>query len=300
MDSAPPLTGLRTAPTATHDRSAQVDTLTQLCTDDLMSAFGFENPGLTRRALERAFSVPARRLGSQIATYDEIVGESGLEAGGAWALERMARLTVVEGRENVPRKGPLLLVSNHPGLADSVALFAATPRPDLKIVAAERPFLAALPNTSQYLLTLSKGSQGHLGVVRGAAQRLRSGGAVLTFPGGKIEPDPSVLPGAGEALERWSESVNLFSRLAPDLTVVPVLVSGVISGASLKNPLIFMRRRAEDRRWLAATFQMLVPALRSVTTKVVFGAPIRTGDLEVAPSQAVLTGMRRLMQDHAG
>lgn len=265
-----------------------------------MSAFGFENPGLTRRALERAFSVPARRLGRQIATYDEIVGESGLEAGGAWALERMARLTVVEGRENVPREGPLLLVSNHPGLADSVALFAATPRPDLKIVAAERPFLAALPNTSRCLLTLSKGSQGHLGVVRGAARCLRSGGAVLTFPGGKIEPDPSVLPGAGEALERWSESVNLFSRLAPDLTVVPVLVSGVISETALKNPLIFMRRRAEDRRWLAATFQMLVPALRSVTTKVVFGAPIRTGDLEVAPSRAVLSGMRHLMQNHTG
>lgn len=300
MDSAPPLTSLRTVSVPTDTRSAQVDALTRLCTDDLMSAFGLESPGLARRTLERAFSVPARRLGSQIAMYDEIVGESGLETGGAWALERMARLAVVEGRENIPREGPLLLVSNHPGLADSVALFAAIPRPDLRIVAAERPFLAALPNTSRYLLTLSKSSQGHLGVVRGAARGLRSGGAVLTFPGGKIEPDPSVLPGAGEALERWSESVNLFTRLAPDLTVVPALVSGVISEAALRNPLTYMRRRTEDRRWLAATFQMLVPALRGVTTKVAFGAPIRTGDLEVSPSRAVLSGMRRLMRDHAG
>lgn len=300
MDNVSPLAGVRLTPTTAGERAARVDTLARICTDDLLGAFGISEPGPVRRVLERASRVPARRLARQVALYDDIVGESGLEAGGAWALERMARRVEVEGRENVPREGPLLLVSNHPGLADAVALFAATPRPDLRVVAAERPFLAALPNTSRYLLTVEEGSPGRLGVVREATRHLRRGGAVLTFPGGKIEPDPAVLPGADEALEHWSSSVDLFARLAPDLAVVPALVSGVISPAALRNPLVFLRRRTEDRRWLAATLQMLVPALRGVTTRVTFGEPIRTGKMNDAPSQEVLSGMRRLVRSQVG
>ena len=98
--------------------------------------------------------IPARRLARQILTYDTIVGESGWGREGAWALKRFSRNTTIEGQENVPRGGPLLLVSNHPGLADAVALFAATPRDDLRVIAADRPFLEVLPNTSRYLLTI--------------------------------------------------------------------------------------------------------------------------------------------------
>lgn len=300
MDNVSPLPGVHLTSASADERAARVDILARICTDDLLAAFGIDGPGLLRRALGRTFGLPARRLARQVAVYDDIVGESGLEAGGAWALERMVRRTEVEGRENVPVEGPLLMVSNHPGLADAVALFAAIPRADLRVMAADRPFLSALPNTSRYLLTLAEDPRGHLGVIREAARHLRRGGATLTFPGGKIEPDPAILPGADEALEHWSSSVDLFARLAPDLTVVPVLVSGVISAAALRNPLIFMRLRADDRRWLAATFQMLVPALRSVTTRVAFGGPIRTGELEEAPSTAVLSGMRSLMREHAG
>jgi hypothetical protein len=37
-----------------------------------------------------------------------------LRAGGEWARERMTRRFKVEGRERVPRAGPLLLVANNP------------------------------------------------------------------------------------------------------------------------------------------------------------------------------------------
>ena len=93
--------------------------------------------------------------------------------------------------------------------------------------------------------------------------------------GGKIEPDPAVLPGAVEALEHWSASVDLFARLVPDLVVVPVIVSGVLSPTALRSPLTFLRRRKEDREWLAATFQMMTPALPNVTTRIAFVGPSR-------------------------
>ena len=274
------------------ERSERIETLTRVCTDQLLDAFGLD--GGLRPPFELLVRGPAKRLARQIVTYDEIVGDFGLAAGGAWALEHLARRAEVEGKENVPLEGPLLLVANHPGLADSLALFAAVPRYDLRVVAAEKPFLKALPNTSRYLMSVSEASPKRFGVIRSAARHLERGGAVLTFPRGEIEPDPAVLPGAVEGLRRWSESLDLFARLVPDLAVVPVAVSGVISPAALRNPLTLVRRKPRDREWLAATLQMLTPALRNVITKVAFGRAVHARDGGVR--EGVMDEMRRLIE----
>ena len=291
-------------PTATEELHAssgsedRLERLTQLCVDDLISAFGLGGTSHGRAVMESISRIPARRLARQILTYDEIVGESGLGTGGAWALKRMSRSNTFEGQENVPPDGPLLLVSNHPGLADAVALFAATPRDDLRVIAADRPFLDALPNTSRHLLTVAEASAGRSGAARAAARHLRGGGAVLTFPGGRIEPDPAVLPGAVEALDHWSSSADLFARLTSGLVVVPVVVSGVISPSALRNPLIHLRRRRRDREWLAATLQVLLPALRNVNVRVEFGRPIYA-EPGTAVGEAVIEEARRLMEIRA-
>ena len=274
----------------------RLERLTRVCVDDLLTAFGLGELGRGRAVLEALSRVPARRLARQVLTFDNMVGEAGLGAGGAWALQRMCRSASVEGQNDVPRGGPLLLVSNHPGLADAVALFAATPREDLRVIAADRPFLDALPNTSRYLLTVAEAQAGRSNVLRAAARHLRDGGAVLTFPGGRIEPDPAVLPGAVEALGRWSSSADLFARLAPGLAVVPVGVSGVISPRALRVPLTHLRRRRRDREWLAATLQMLTPALRDVDARVDFGRPIYAGS-RGGIGEAVIEETRRLMEN---
>ena len=278
-------------------RSGRVGVLARVCADDLISAFGLGGlgPGPARSLLRLLSSVPARRLAEQVATYDDIVGEGGLPAGGSWALEQMARGVVVEGADGVPVEGPLLVVSNHPGLADAVALFAAMPRGDIRVIAAERPFLSALPNTSGALILVPDDPNGRSKAVRAAARHLRGGGAVITFPGGRIEPDPAVLPGAVEALGAWSGSVDLFARLVPGLAVVPAVVSGVISPSALRNPVALVRRDPRDRRWLSATLQMLVPALRDVTTRVGFGPPLRA-DGEGPVSRKVVEEARRLIE----
>src|SRR5215210_6141001 len=272
-----------------------LERLTQVCVYDLISAFGLGSVSHGRGVMESLSRIPARRLARQILTYDTVVGQSGLRTGGAWALKRLSHNARIEGQENVPRGGPLLLASNHPGLADTVALFATTPRDDLRVIAADRPFLDALPNTSRHLLTVTETSAGRSGVARAAAKHLRGGGAVLTFPGGRIEPDPAVLPGAVEALDHWSSSAELFARLTPGLAVVPVVVSGVISPSALRNPLIHLRRRRRDREWLAATLQVLVPALRNVDARVEFGRPIPAEPGAVG--DAVIEESRRLIEN---
>jgi hypothetical protein len=295
MDSVTRLPTATGDPRASSEGENHLERLTQVCVDDLISAFGLGGISHGRAVMESISRIPARRLARQILTYDEIVGESGLGAGGAWALKRLSRETGIKGQENVPRGGPLLLVSNHPGLADAVALFAATPRDDLRVIAADRPFLEALPNTSRHLLTVAETSAGRPGVARAAARHLRGGGAVLTFPGGRIEPDPAVMPGAVEALDHWSSSADLFARLTPGLVVVPVVVSGVISPSALRNPLIHLRRRRRDREWLAATLQVLIPALRNVDARVEFGRPIYA-EPGAAVGDTVIEETRRLME----
>jgi hypothetical protein len=290
LDNASRLPDVQPAP----GRSERVEVLTRLCVNELLDAFGLGALSRGRSLLELFSWVPAKRLARQIATYDEIVGESGLAAGGAWALEQMARRVEVERRENVPPEGPLLLVANHPGLADSLALFATLPRRDLRVVAAEMPFLTILPNTSRHLISVAEASPGRFGVIRSATRHLKRGGAVLVFPGGKIEPDPAVLPGAIEALGRWSESLDLFARLVPGLIVGPAAVSGVLSPIALHNPLVLVRRRPRDREWLASRLQMLIPVLRNITTRVAFGRPIHAEDGTVR--EAVLSEMRRLIE----
>jgi putative hemolysin len=295
MDSVSQLPAATEEPHALSGSEDLLERLTRVCVDDLISAFGLGGVSRGRAVMEAVSLRPSRRLARQIQTYDRIVGESGLGAGGAWALKRLSRDTRIEGQENVPRDGALLLVSNHPGLADAVALFAATPRGDLRVIAACRPFLDALPNTSRHLLILAETSAGRSGVARAAARHLRGGGAVLTFPGGRIEPDPAVLPGAIEALDHWSSSADFFARLTPGLAVVPVVVSGVISPSALRNPLIHLRRRRRDREWLAATFQLLIPALRNVEARIEFGHPIYA-EQGAAVGDAVIEETRRLME----
>jgi hypothetical protein len=103
------------------------------------------------------------------------------------------------------------------------------------------------------------------------------------------------LPGAVAALDRWSASADNFARLAPGLVIVPVVVSGVISPSALRNPLTRLRRSRRDREWLAATLQVLVPALRNVDVRVEFGRPIHA-EPGAAVGDVVIEESRRLME----
>jgi hypothetical protein len=73
-------------------------------------------------------------------------------------------------------------------------------------------------------------------------------------------------------------------------------VSGVISPRALRLPLTHLRRRKRDREWLAATLQMLTPALRDVDASVEFGRPICAG-AGGGIGEAVIEETRRLMEN---
>jgi hypothetical protein len=281
----------------------QRDTLVRANIQDFLASFGLEDLRRGRKLLEALCWLPARRFAAQMMDYDRRVGGDGLHRASQYTLSQYVSEFEIAGGENLPAEGPLLLLSNHPGLADTLILFSSLPRSDLRIVGTERPFLNALVNVSRHMAYVPDDPGKRMGVVRMVGSHLRQGGSVLTFPAGEIEPDPASMPGALESLERWSESVAVFARLAPETRIVVAIVSGVIWPATLRHPLTRLRKQRKDQERIAASLQVLAqtlrPSLKPVATRVAFSPALPAGELAAsgaaALKEAVAAQARRLI-----
>ena len=283
--------------------STNVKTLTQINLDDLVSSFGWQDQPLLGRLLRRLFIRPAHTFAIQMKNFDNPIATHGLVEASRLTLRQYVQDLRVFGADRIPR-GSFLALSNHPGMSDTLSLFVALNRPDLKIIAFNRPFLSALPNVSKQLLYLDDDPASRMTLVRQMSTHLRKGGAALTFPAGQIEPDPDVHDGALESLRSWTDSAGIFIRMAPETAVLPVLVRGVVWKKTAYHPLTYLKRTREQREKLAAGLQVLVQMvwkIKPVTVQVQIGKPICVEDLGTTETQvihqAVVTEMRRLIEN---
>jgi len=230
--------------------------------EDILAAVGPPERRLARALVRPLARGPAVRFAREMAAFDEDVRRRGIADASRFLLHTFALSVRTAGLPGIPARGPVLLLSNHPGMTDTLVLLASIPRADLQVLAADRPFLRALPAASRHLIFLPDEKERRLAAVRRAVDHLRAGGALLTFPAGEIEPDPAVLPGAVQALERWSDSSLRFLRFVPGCVVVPLVVSGVLQPRAEGSLLVrLVHRRREDRERSAAMLQVLVHTL---------------------------------------
>jgi hypothetical protein len=256
--------------------------------------------------LRLIFLGPARKFARQMLDFDDAVRRIGLVEAARQTQRRYIRnLRLVSAP--LPA-GPILALSNHPGMVDTLALFSALNRPDLKIIAVERPFLRALPNTSDRLYYVNDDPSRRMTLIRQVSAHLHSGGAALTFPAGEIEPDPNVYPGAIEALQNWTNSVGFFIRIAPETAILPVLVRGVIWDKTARHPLTRLKEGREERERLAAALQLHLHLVALVVIKkkpldvtVQVGRPVTVAELGSRETQvihrAVLAEMKLLIEN---
>lgn len=260
-----------------------VDTLTRINLQDMLDNFGWSNLRRGRGLVEKLFWAPAQLLARQVIGFDRRIGEIGLSNAARELLFQYVDHLDVIGAENVPTRGGVIIAANHPGMVDTLACFTATPRDDVHPVSIDRPFVRVLPHIAERTFWVSENPSERLTVVRQVARFLQRGGAVLICPAGQIEPDPAVMPGAIEALANWSASLGLFVRLAPDSVIVPTIVSGVIYGPALHNPIMRLRKTKKDQDRLAATIQAALQSSgiikRQMRVTVEFGAPLCAADL---------------------
>lgn len=289
-----------------HDtelRSAALARLTAINLNDLISSFGWQDRRLLRGAARALLRNPAQAFARQIVEFDTAVGNAGLVDASRHTLSHYVRDVRVFGQERVPQ-GSFLALANHPGLTDALSLFSALNRPDLRTIALDRPFLQALPHCAKHLSFLSEERPSSTTALREIGAHLRTGGAALTFPAGRIEPDPNVYGGAVESLQSWAQSAGLFIRLAPDTPVLPVLVRGVVWPKAAHNWFIRLRRTARDREKTAAALQLIahvVLKVRPVNVTVQIGRPIYARDHgttdTAAIHRAVLAEMSELIRN---
>jgi len=271
--------------------TSPIDVLTRINLDDLVSSFGWENAPLPAAIIRKLFARPARKFARQMVEYDDLIEQLGLHEASRKTLQRLYINDLrVHGRELIPTNGPVLFLSNHPGLTDTISLFATIQRDDLRIIALHRPFLTSLPNISRHLFYISDDPGDRVRAVRKVSAHLRSGGAALTFPAGEIEPDPDVHTGALDSLNNWTDSSSVFMRFAPDLQIVPVLVSGVIWERTSRHWLTRFKKTREDREKLATSLQLLAMVVRDArptTVNVQFAKPINRMEVDPADSHSI-------------
>ena len=282
--------------------SLLLDTLTGINLDDLFDAAGLMR--LRHTPLQRLLWPQARRFALVAQEFDNLVGEQGLAQGSSWLAQRMTAGAQVSGSDHVPATGPAVILANHPGMTDTVTLIASlASRPDLHVIALDRPFLRALPNVARHLILVPEDDVGRRGVVRAGVMHLKQGGALLTFPAGAIEPDPATF-GRHEALDsvlRWSDSFLLFARRVPQTRFIPAIVSNVISPEAQRHVLTHLRRTSHDRQRLAAALQVAMPRYQKMVARVAFGpaqeARACAGD---SLRSAIVGEIRHLIEASAG
>jgi hypothetical protein len=251
----------------------QVELLTDILAREGAESLGWER-GRPGGSVVRAVLGPAaRRIAREFAACDEVLVSRAVPDAARWILGHFSASVEVAGLDRVPRRGPILLVANHPGLTDAVGIIAALDRSDVRIVAADYPLLHAMRGLGPRLIFLGATGTSQLSWIRAVSRDLRHGGVVLLFPAGRLEPDPAVLGRVG-ALMPWSESVGLIQRLAPDAQIVPAAVTGVLSARAFAHPLTQIRRTPLDRQRVATLLQMTDARYRRVTTRIAFGAPL--------------------------
>lgn len=271
--------------------------------DEICYALGVSRSGVMRRLLGPLFRRPAGIFGRIAARADNEVGSSGLGGGARLILPDFSLCPSVRGAENIPVDGPLLVASNHPGALDSIAIMSCIPRKDLKVLLSDVAFFRAFTNARQYFNYVPPDTAGSMTTLRASIDHLKRGGALLIFAHGDVEPDPELSPGASQAIQDWSRSIEIMLRKVPETWLQVTIASGVLMSKFVHNPIVKIRKTAVRRQKLAEVLQicqqMVFP--RSVQTHVhiSFAKPARGKDLggeELMP--AVVQIARRLLQDH--
>jgi 1-acyl-sn-glycerol-3-phosphate acyltransferase len=252
------------------------------------------------RWLEKLFWLPARHFTSLVSEVDWNTREYGISEAARRFQPRFYPNVDVRCQAAIPNEGPLILAANHPGTFDFVIIAAQVNRPDVTAIARDMPFLRNLPGLNAHLIYSTREAHARMGVLRASLRHLQKGGALLLFPTGRLDPDPAVMPGAREALENWSESIEFLMEKVPDVRYQPILVSGLMSPNVLKSPLVDLKRRGYEGLIRAEILQVILmmyfPRLFHLRPSVAIGPSGTVNDLAEESSSG---GLRQALLQRA-
>lgn len=224
---------------------------------EIVRAAGLPDKAVWRKFINAIFWLPAKRFSELGSYFDKLVYQHGFRK----AIDISLRLLVEDiktiGEVHVPEKGPLLIVSNHPGTYDALCLAAKLPRDDVKIVSSNISFLKIMKNTNDHFLFTTIDTYVRMITIRNAIRHLEKGGALIIFPSGHMDPEPGFMDGAMEALDEWSKSIEVFLHKVPETVVQVAVVSHVLEKRFLANPVTHIRKGRRERQRIAEFLQVV-------------------------------------------
>jgi hypothetical protein len=247
------------------------------------------------------------RLARIALSFDRNVMQLGFSKAMGITLEDFANPVTSRGTEGFPPEGPLLVVSNHPGTVDSLVIASLLQRDDLHIISSDIPFLQQLPHANQYFFSTSENENGRMLAARKAIRHLKTGGAVLLYGYGHIDPDPAVYDNAASHIDQWSPSIDLFLKAAPQTRLLLAMVSHVVSRKWRTSILYQLRSDPLDRRRLVEFGQviskLLFPHRLMISPYISFSPPIGVDALQRQGGNspvfaAILTRAKALLVEH--
>lgn len=236
-----------------------------------------------RKAISPMVSAPVSRFSKLTAEFDTSVMENGFVIASRQILQKLTGAVVSTGQEFIPPEGPLIIASNHPGTYDGLAIISQVPRDDFRLIVSGIPFFQNLPNASKNLIFTTRDISDRMNVIRKSVRHLQGGGTLLIFPSGRLDPDPSIYPDAGEGLKRWSRSIEVFLKKVPDARLVLTITSGILSREFINHPFIkLFKNDLEQRRmmeFMQVIKQMVMDKPVELHPKVTFAKPFSQIDL---------------------
>ena len=289
-------------------RTPEVSEITQVLFSQLLNVMGQKNPNWLSGVLFKILSKPINRMSGMLVELDRNIAEKGFSQAAKLFLHYFITKADVRGVENIPAAGPVLVMCNHPAAYDVIILAANLNRDDLKILGSDIQLVQRLPNIAQHIIPVPYQISSRLQTVRASLKHLKEGGALLIFPHGDVEPDPTVSPGAEKILLGWSPSLELFLRKAPQTLSVVAIASGVLSKRWFKNPLIRIWKKFEQRQKVAEIFQIawqLITGKTPIATPMVnFSLPLTVDDLGGVDSpegtilESLIEQAQKLLAEH--
>ena len=286
---------------------ADIRNLSDALIGEIFLALGFSKTGTAFRTFGGLFRKPADRASTLFVTADRMIPSDGFPKAMGWILDHFCRTVNARGVTEIPRSGPLLILSNHAGTYDSFVIASRAVREDLQVIGSDVPFLKKLPNISKHIIFLSDRTADRSAAARAGMRTLQAGGTLLLFGTGLIDPDPAVYTGAEDWIGKWLPSIDLFLRAAPDTKVVLSMASGLVAELWAHHPITWLKRIDWQRRRLAEFSQVLqqlfFPGSLYIHPCISFAPPVgmeelltESGTGRVLP--AAISRGRALLADH--
>src|SRR3989304_7148683 len=121
--------------------AADMTALSRSLVVELAGSIGFRNSRLAQNIFWPIFRPATDALARIGLTFDRNVPQSGISKAMGIALKDFTSSVMARGTETIPREGPQLVLSNHPGTYDSLVVASQLKCDDLTIISGEIPFL---------------------------------------------------------------------------------------------------------------------------------------------------------------